>query len=200
MFRQALAGRMAKLPGEADVHSVRAGRELMIPAGELSHRVHFLSDRLTGLVAGRVEVLVDGKPAASRRVSAQVDLYGPVVVAAKSLPRRHVLAAEDLKVVRARLNQARGTVSDPEEVVGLRTRAAVNMGAALRINRLERTPLIKRGDVVQMICRRGKLRVVAKGRAEETGYRDASIKLTNLASDREVYGRVLDSGAVQVTF
>jgi flagella basal body P-ring formation protein FlgA len=147
-----------------------------------------------------VEVLVDGKPAASRRVSAQVDLYGPVVVAAKSLPRRHVLAAEDLKVVRARLNQARGTVSDPEEVVGLRTRSAVNMGAALRINRLERTPLIKRGDVVQMICRRGQLKVVAKGRAEETGYRDGSIKLTNLASDREVYGKVLDSGAVLVTF
>jgi flagella basal body P-ring formation protein FlgA len=200
IFRQALARRLAKMPGEADVHSVRPGRELVLPAGELGHRVRFLGNRLTGLVAGRVELLVDGKPAASRRVSAQVDLYGPVVVAAKSLPRRHVLARDDLKVVRARLNQVRGAVGDAAEVVGLRTRSAVPLGEPLKITRLERTPLIKRGDVVQMICQRGKLKVVAKGRAEETGYRDSSIKLTNLASDREVYGKVLDSGAVLVTF
>ena len=39
-----------------------------------------------------------------------------------------------------------------------------------------------------------------KGRAEQTGYKDGNIKLINLASKREVYGKVLDSGTVLVKF
>ena len=154
-----------------------------------------------GLVAARVEFLVDGSLAATRRVTGKVDLYGRVVVAAAGLARRHLLTRQDVKVVRRRLNDIHGPVaSNPEEVIGLRTRVPVAMGAALELSRLERAPLIRRGDVVRMICTSGRLRVTAKGRAQETGYKGGNIKLTNLASKRQVYGKVLDSGTVLVEF
>ncbi len=200
-FRRAISERMGARNADFSLHSVNAGSDLVLPAGRLESKVHFLGQALDGLVAAHMEFWVNGSLAGKRRVSGKVDLFGKVAVAAKGLARRHLLEPEDVKIVRLRLNGIQGaTTSDPEEVIGLRTRVPVSMGEALELNRLERAPLIRRGDVVRMIYTAGRLKVSAKGRAEQTGYKGGSIKLVNLASKREVYGKVLDSGTVLVDF
>jgi flagella basal body P-ring formation protein FlgA len=200
-FRDAMAKRLGAQGADFSLHSVNAGHDLVIPAGRLESKVHFLGKGQQGLVAAQMEFWVNGSLAAKRRVTGKVDLYGQVAVAAMGLSRRHIIEPEDVKVVRMRLNGINGAVaSDPEEVVGLRTRVPVAMGQALELSRLERAPLIRRGDVVRMIYKAGRLRVTAKGRAEQTGFKGGNIKLVNLASKREVYGKVLDSGTVLVDF
>ena len=124
-----------------------------------------------------------------------------IVVAARPLPRGHVLQPRDLKLARRRLDDLQGAVArQVDDVVGLRTRSLVAMGSPIRLARLERAPLIKRGQVVTMICRAGNLRVTAKGMAQQTGYKGSRIRLTNLASKRQVFGTVLDAGTVLVEF
>jgi flagella basal body P-ring formation protein FlgA len=183
------------------LHSVNAGHDLVVPAGRLETKVHFLGRARQGLVTAQMEFWVNGSLVGKRRVTGKVDLYGRVVVASMGLSRRHIIQPEDVKVVRTRLNDLNGAVaSDPEEVIGLRTRVPVAMGHAMELNRLERAPLIRRGDVVRMIYKAGRLKVTAKGRAEQTGYKGGNIKLVNLSSKREVYGKVLDSGTVLVDF
>lgn len=200
-FSRALEERLEERGADYSLHSVKAGAELTVPAGRLESRVNFLSHDLEGLVAAQIEFWVNGSLAARRRVAGKVDVYGQVLVAANGLARNHVLRPEDVKVTRLRLNELNGTTtSDPGQVLGLRTRVPVAMGEPLQLSRLERAPLIRRGDVVSMIYTAGRLRVSAKGRAEQTGYKGGNIKLINLASKREVYGKVLDSGTVLVEF
>lgn len=200
-FRKSLAERMTAEGADFDLHSVNAGRDLVLPAGRLETKAHFLGRPHRGLVSARMEFWVNGSLAAKRRVTGKVDLYAKVVVAKTGLPRKHVLEPEDLKVARLRLNDIHGAVaSSLEDVDGMRTRVPVAAGEALLLTRLERAPLIRRGDIVSMIYTSGRLKVTAKGRAEQTGYKDGNIKLINLASKREVYGKVLDSGTVLVKF
>ena len=201
IFHEALQKRFGDKGVDFALHSVQAGKDLVLPAGRLQSRVHFLGQADRGFMTAQIEFWVNGSLAGKRRVSGKVDVYGKVVVATKGLARRHVLEPEDVKVVRMRLNSIHGTVtSDPDQVIGLRTRVPTAGGEALQLSRLERAPLIRRGDVVKMIYKAGRLKVSAKGRAEQTGYKGGSIKLINLASRREVYGKVLDSGTVLVDF
>lgn len=200
-FSRALAQRMDAKGADFELHSVNAGHDLVLPAGRLETKVHFLGKTRKGLVPARLEFWVNGSLAAKRRVTGTVDLYAKVVVAKMGLARRQVLELEDVEVVRRRLNDINGAVASfPEEVVGLRTRVPVAMGEVLLLTRLERAPLIRRGDIVSMIYTAGRLKVIAKGRAEQTGYKGGNIKLINMASKREVYGKVLDSGTVLVKF
>ncbi len=97
-------------------------------------------------------------------------------------------------------DQGAPLASDPAELVGLRTRQPLAAGAPIALGQLERTPLVHRGDVVNMICVAGGMKITAKGKAEQTGYKDGLIRLTNLASKREVFGKILSQGTVLVTF
>ena len=91
-------------------------------------------------------------------------------------------------------------LTNPRDAVGLRTRVAVGPGQALDLRRLEQAPLIRPGDVVTMIFNAEGLKVSAKGKAEQTGYAGGRIRLSNLSTKREVWGKVLDSGTVVVEF
>ncbi len=200
-FRKALIERLGPKAKQADIHGIQAGRDVLVPAGKLAITVRFLGDSLTGRVSAQLEIMVNGSREAQGRVEGQVDLYGPVVVARDAMSRRHIITRDEVRVVRMNYSRLSGPVAtDPGQVIGLRTRNAVNVGEAVPLNRLERAPLIRRGDVVTMICRSQGFKVTAKGKAEETGFKGESIRLLNLASRREVYGRVQDPGTVIVDF
>lgn len=200
-YRAALNKRLGPKAARADIHGVQAGRGVLVPAGRLDITVRFLGDSLLGHVSAQLDILVNGSREAQRRVEGQVDLYGPVVVTTEAMSRGHVIGREDVRVARMNYSRLAGPVaSDTDQVIGLRTRGALGVGEPLPLNRLERAPLIKRGDVVTMICRSQGFKVTAKGKAEQTGYKGESIRLLNLASRREVYGRVQDPGTVIVDF
>jgi flagella basal body P-ring formation protein FlgA len=186
---------------QADVHNIKTGRGLVVPQGQVQLKVRLLSERLVGRVPAQIEVRVDGRTVGQVRASARVDLYGGVLVAARSMPRHHVITAEDVRLVKANLADAGDTVAtDPDQLMGMRTRTPVGLGQPLDLRGLERAPLIRRGEVVTMVCDQGDMKITAKGEAQQTGYLGSRIKLTNLASRRSVFGKVLPSGEVQVEF
>lgn len=199
-YREALRGRLGEDSG-ADIHDIRAGRAIKVPAGRLDFKVTFMGSRLMGRVPAVVRVRVNERTVARCRVVGQVDVYAQVVVAARNLPRHHLITREDLKMVRSNLADARGgACTDPETLMGLRTSGRVSLGQVIDPRRLERAPLIRRGEVVTMIVKTQGLRVTARGKAAQTGYLGGRIKLINLASKRDVYGTVLPNGQVLVEF
>lgn len=196
-----LRRRLGSQYAQADVHNIQTGRGMTVPSGELRLHVRLLSDQLLGRVPAQIEVRVDGRTVGQTRASAQVDIYGQVLVARRSLQRHQMISAEDVRPVKANLAEVGSTVAtDPEQLIGMRTRTPVGLGQPLDLRDMERAPIIRRGEVVTMVCNQGEMKVTAKGEAQQTGYVGSRIKLTNMASRRSVYGRVLPSGDVLVEF
>ena len=204
LYIQTVNQRLGRRAGQADIHDVATGRDLVLPAGQLSTQVRLVGAQggeIMGRVPAAIDVFVDGRKEAQARVTGQVDIYGQVLVAARPLMNHQVITAEDVEIRRVNLGEAGpGAVAEAEQVVGLRPRGAVAAGQVLDLRHLEPAPLIRRGDVVNMVCGAQGLKISAKGKAEQTGYINGRIRLTNLASKREVWGRVVDSGTVVVDF
>ncbi len=204
IYTKAVRQRLGQRAGQAIIRDLETGREILLPAGQVATQVRLSGvqgDEIAGRVPAVIDVFVDGRREASARVTGQVELYGEVLVATRPLMYREVIQPEDVESRRINLAETGpGALTDPQQVIGLRTRVPVAAGQPLDMRRLEQAPLIHRGDVVNMICDGQGIKVTAKGKAEQTGFINARIRLINLASKREVWGRVVGTGTVVVDY
>jgi len=134
------------------------------------------------------------------RVTAQVDLSVPVLVAARALPRGRELAAEDLSLALLPYNQARGALNDPDQALGATLKTALAAGAPLRERSLAQSFLVRNGDIVILIARQGNLNVTTPGEAKADGALGDIITVMNQSSKKNVRGRIVGPGRVEVVF
>ena len=91
-------------------------------------------------------------------------------------------------------------ITDPEVILGKRTKRAVGGKTPLRTNLVEFPPLVKRGDVVVIIAESSGLKITALGQVKRKGRLGESIPVINYDSKKILYARVLDSNTVKVEF
>jgi flagella basal body P-ring formation protein FlgA len=133
-------------------------------------------------------------------VTAQVDLSLPALVAARALPRGRTLTAEDLTTAFLPYNQAKGALTDPEQALGATLKTTLAAGAPLRERALGRSLLVKNGDIVILIAQQGNLNASTTGEAKADGGLGDTITVTNLSSKKNVRGRIVGPGRVEVIF
>jgi flagella basal body P-ring formation protein FlgA len=132
-------------------------------------------------------------------VNARVFVLRQIAVAARPLRSGATLGAADVALEQREVAEPRGdTLSSTAAVVGQRVRRHVGAGEAIRASWLDAAPLVERGERVMVRFARGPLRIETVGLAEESGVLGAWIRVRNLASKREVMGRVAESGVVHV--
>jgi flagella basal body P-ring formation protein FlgA len=191
------------LPGEniqVEVREVRNFEEVTLAAEARSCKV-WISEPLRkgGWVRANLVFFGNGKEIRRMTVSAQVDLYQKVVVADRYLKRHQGIQAEDLRVMPVNIQQLPpDAVTDPQEVLGKRLIVNLNGREPIRASLLEVPPLVKKGDVVNVILERNSLRISCLGEIKETGRKGDRVKLVNLGSKKELFGRVVDAGTVQL--
>lgn len=191
------------LPGgniQVEVREVRDFEEVALPAEARSCKV-WISEPLRkgGRVRANLIFYDNGKETNRMTVSAQVDLYQKVVVADRYLKRHQEIQAEDLRVLPINIQQLPpDAVTHPGEVLGKRMIVNLNGREPIRASLLEVPPLVKKGDVVNVILERKGLRISCLGEIKETGRKGDRVKLVNLGSKKELFGRVVDAGTVQL--
>ncbi len=199
MFRQAVINRLGDRAASADVHDIQVSKQLTLPAGELETKLEFMGSRMNGQILAYLVAKVDGEVCARVRIKGYVDQFSPVVVASHGLRRGQIIREKDLEVMELNLAGIKGhAASDPTDLVGLKVRGPVGYKEPVLLGQVERTPLIRRGDIVTMVVRFPGLFVRVKGKAEQTGFKDGRIRLINMATKKKVFGRVVDSSTVQV--
>lgn len=123
---------------------------------------------------------------------------GPmVVVLARSVAKGAVLVADDLTLAPAGARAPDGVFTDPAEVVGRRTRAALGDGKPVLLRQLELVWLVAKGNPVVLVAQAGGLAVSAPAEALEDGGMGDVIRVTNLSSGRAV--KAVVTGANTVT-
>jgi len=137
----------------------------------------------------------------TRWFTADVEKIERVVVTTRSLKRHHVLGPDDLTIKTLSVTRRRNRyIGHPETLIGKRLTRSTGKGLPIRTDRIEETPLIFRGDRVMLLLESRGLRIMTSGKAKEDGFLGKIIGIQNLDSRKVVYGRVIESGIVKVSF
>lgn len=189
-------------PDEVNITGLNFNEAVILPRGDVTYQVlPQPNEDYLGSTAISVLILVDGKPQKKVWLNADIEVYRPVVLTTRPLSRFHVMNAGDVKVERKNIAQLSSNIlGDASELVGKRIKTALSANTPLRADMLELTPLVKRGDVVNLVVESNLLRVVTVGMVEEQGRRGETVRVVNMNSRREVFGKVIDEKTVKVDY
>lgn len=84
-------------------------------------------------------------------------------------------------------------------IVGKEARRALMPGMIVRALDVQEPELVKKGQAVSMVLRRGPLTIAASGRAMESGAAGKLIRVQNLSSKQVIDAEVVSQGLVRVT-
>ena len=189
-------------PDQLKITRLTFEQELTVPSGNIGFQVaapkH--TDWL-GPIPFCVHILVDGREALRVHAPATIEVWSDVVLTVKPLGKYQPIEADDIIV--KKMNLARvpaNVVVRVGQVLGLRARHNIAANSVLRNDQIESPPVVRRGDVVQMIAESDVLKVAAKGMARESGAVGERIRVMNLQSKKVIYALVLNEQTVRVEF
>jgi len=138
----------------------------------------------------RVRVSQNGRRVAEAAASVRIRVTGTVSVANDRLPGGTVLADTDIKSVRRELSANDLTLrADGNDVLGLRVKQAISAGQILHRKLLAAPLVIKRGDPVAVVVRRGGVELHSSGEARGDAALNESVRVFIADSNADVVGR-----------
>jgi len=155
---------------------------------------------LRGQVPLAVTLERDGRVLARGSAEVIVEVLSERLVAARTLERGEIVAAEDLERRPLEPGERAAEPIEASVLVGKRTKRRVPQGAVWRADWVEEAPLVSRGQPVRLRYESGALRIDATGVAREEGRVGDLVRVQNPTSRRELRGRVAADGSVHVAF
>jgi flagellar basal body P-ring formation protein FlgA len=148
---------------------------------------------------GVVEVACAGPMAWRLFVPVKVTRLGEALVLLRSVPAGQTISLDMLKTETRDLEGlAAGALARPEQAVGRIAARSLMAGSPLLASDLKSPRLIRRGDQVTLVARRGGLEVRSLGKALGEAGEDEQVNVENASSRRQVRGRVNAAGEVEV--
>lgn len=187
---------------DARIKDIQVAENLILPGGRITYTVKppRNGDR-AGKIPFTVSFDVDGKFYKRVWATATIEIFTHVVVTKKPLGRHKPITEDDIEMQKMDLAKLpSGVITDPEVVLGQRTRRAVGSQTVLSSKLVEFPPLVKRGDVVVILAETGGLKITALGQVKKKGRLGERIPVMNFDSKKVLYARVLDANTVKVEF
>jgi flagella basal body P-ring formation protein FlgA len=202
IFRQYLLGRLKKEPPDVLVSKFEVDGNKSVPRGTIKYHVYQKDKRrLAGYVRLVVAISVNGVVENKVRLSGWVDVFGPVICAARNLKKGEIINADDLYTARKNISRlSTGILHDMDGAVGRIAKHSIRQGTWLEEWMVERRPTLARGDVVTILAESGDLRVTVPGKVLEKGYKGSLIRVQNVMSRKEIYATVVNGSTVTVDF
>jgi flagellar basal body P-ring formation protein FlgA len=201
-----LENQMQKAMGDerkvVKVKDLQGGEKVTVPAGDLSWEAR-IPDRFYqgGSVPVSLILRAGGEKDREIRVHAKVEIYAEVVMAKNSLRRHQTVGERDVQLVNKNITLFPGDVAtDVQEVVGKRMVLSVNPQEILRKSMVEVPPLVKKGERVTLLVENDYFKITSIGEAKEEGRAGERIRVVNISSQKELFGRVVDGQTVRVDF
>lgn len=177
-----------------------------VPAGRLEARASIGHVRdLYAPFTVFVDLWMEGRVVRRLSVTAQVEAYAPVLVAARSLAAGTRLRADAVTVEVRRI--ARPPViylRDAGRLRGLAVREAVARGDAITTDLVIAEYVVKPGDQVRVLAESAdapnKVQIVVSGEARTAGRVGDRVQVRNLQSGNLLQAVVMDEGLVRVRF
>lgn len=186
--------------GNFTLVAVNFGSLPTLPPGQVDYRFVPQTSSNPAYLAGSFFFSVDGRDVARSRINAQVDLNVEALVAARALPKGHVIDENDVSLSMIPFNQAKGALTDPGPAIGNTTKNNLATGDPIKDRNLTRSLMVRRGEMVTIIAQTGGLKITAAGQAKQDGALGDTINVTNLDSKKSIAARIIGPNTVEVIF
>jgi flagella basal body P-ring formation protein FlgA len=184
------------------VKKIKFNRPVFLPAGTVALGVSAPkhTDWL-GAIPFTVKVAVNGQRTAAFTVPVNIEVWREVLLTTKPLGRFEPIDRDDIQVKKMDLARVPSNVFvNVDEVLGKRTKRNIAANCILRRDLVEMPPLIKRGDLIEVVAESPMLKISVKAMAKENGRQGDRIKVVNLRSKKTLYALVVDDQTVRVDF
>ncbi len=128
---------------------------------------------------------------------ARAAITARVAVTGVEVPAGRALTVAEVALERRDVSAVADSVADPAALLGLASRRNLRAGEMLRLGQLVAPALVKRGEAVQIVARRGNVEVTMAGEALEAGAQDAVLRVRNANSGAVIRARVVAAGTVE---
>jgi flagella basal body P-ring formation protein FlgA len=202
LVRQHIMAHMPWSEKDAEIHQIRGARDFIMPTGKLYHRVipQQNTDYL-GVTPFQVISRAENGDERQQWVTAEIRVSVPVVIARHPVERLTHIGPADVKIDRRNLaSLSSDTTASVEQVIGKRTRRKIRAGEPVRLSQIELPPVVKRGDLVTLRVETSSFLLTAKGKVLENGRPGETVRVENIASRKEIYGKVVDGTTLTVDF
>jgi len=187
---------------QMSIKQIRFKEPVQVPQGRITLQV--AAPRHMDWIGGTpftVHIWVQGQEIKRLTVPANIEVWSDVVVSTKPLGRFQPIRRDDIRL--QRMNLARvpsNAVVSLDQALGRRASRSIAPDCVLRRDQIELAPVIKRGDIVQVVAETPVMRISVKGMAKQDGAKGDRIKVINLRSKKVIYAQVVDGQTVSVEF
>lgn len=197
-----LESRLDGRVSDVEVSLVDPQDSMTVPDGKLDVRVTGSgSDDVVGRRHFRLSVAVDGKEVDPVPVTADVSLLAEVVTPTRAIKSDELIEAEDVTMKRVKLTSLRHDfVSDLNEAIGKSASRALPAQSPIRTSALAKPYVVRKGDRVTIEAKRGGLLIQTVGVTKAGAQLGQFVTVTNQDSGKELRGKVVAPGLVQVEF
>jgi flagellar basal body P-ring formation protein FlgA len=185
-----------------EVSEIRGYEPMTLPPGDFYSEVSFPDQAMRGGThSGSIRFIVNGREIKKVRVTARIRIIAEVVIARSYLKKHQLLQEKDLMRSHKDISLLPpDVVTDPDQLIAKRTTLAVNGHEVFRRGMVERAPLVKKGDRITLVVDNPFFRIMSVGEVQEEGGRGERVRMVNVSSKKEVYGRVLDANTAQIDY
>jgi flagella basal body P-ring formation protein FlgA len=192
----------AGMPPEAEVEITVMNVRATVGSPEdarVDVRDLYYDDR-TGRFNALLQVPAEGPRARPVRLTGSVHVSIEVPVLVRPIRRGMVIQAEDVRWDTLRRSDLRPDIlTDPADLVGQAARHGIQAGRPVRANQVALPELVRRNGLVTMVLETPFMTVTARGRALEGGAKGETVRIANVASDKEVLAVVTGRDTVRVS-
>lgn len=134
-------------------------------------------------------------------VRIEVEAFADTVVTLRQIDSGSVIAADDLVLQKREITQNSHLAARIlDNIIGKKARTTMRANQPVRIDQVEKVPLIKSGQMVTIVAENEVLKISVSGTARSSGAEGEIIRVQNMTSLKEIQARVISATTVQVPF
>lgn len=180
--------------------ALRAPEELFLPPGDLSWRVSPSQPGILGSNSFTIALFVDGEPSGQCVVRGRLEALAEVATATTILHKGTALSEANLRLQQQDISGMHGSFSELEQLFGMQAARTITAGTAIEPTQVIAPALIREGEMVKIVARKGSLLLSAHGLARSDGRLGEKIQVKNISSNKMILCRVDGPGTVSVEF
>jgi flagella basal body P-ring formation protein FlgA len=143
----------------------------------------------------------DGPPLFQRNVFGTVFEMAQVPVPTRLISAGEVVMAADIEWRAVQFSRlSNNTLTDSQQVIGYMAKRPLKVGQVLRQSDVVMAPAMKKNDLVRIVVHTGQMTLTVQGKVMQDAAIGQSVRVLNVASNRQLSGTVVDAGTVAVGF